>query len=494
MATIGIAGFLHETNTFESAITPLAAFIEADAWPGMLVGQQVIDATRQMNLAVSGFVQAAEQAGHRLAPLLWCSANPSGPVAQTAFDTILTDLENRLAAWPQLDALFLDLHGAMVTEHMQDAEGVLLARLRQLRPGLPIVAALDFHANISAAMLDNSDALVAYRSYPHVDMASTGRRAANLLGRILEGEVVHQAARRLPFIIPMPWQSTLAEPGARLMDLACALQHDGVREAQFIPGFPLADIHDCGPTILVYADTVAAAEHAANVLCEQAMQAKPAFSGQLYSIETAVTRVLAWQASFAPDAQAHGTMVLADTQDNPGGGAAADTTDLLRALLNRGVRAACAGVVCDPAFAASAHATGVGNLLTQPLGGRSGVGGPPLDAAFRVMALGDGHFTGTGPFYLGCRMALGPMARVRVGELDIVVSSRKQQAADQAMLRHVGAEPAHYQVLALKSSVHFRADFAGLASEILVVAAPGVNTADLHALHFVHLRQGMEVL
>src|SRR5690606_8662843 len=155
MAVIGVARFLHETNTFEERTTPLARFVEADAWPGMLEGQAVVDETRHMNLAVSGFVEAVEQAGHTLAPLLWCSANPSGPVAQAAYDAVLDSLEQRLSAYPQLDALFLDLHGAMVTEQLDDAEGELLARVRRLRPGLPIVVALDFHANVSRAMIDN---------------------------------------------------------------------------------------------------------------------------------------------------------------------------------------------------------------------------------------------------------------------------------------------------------------------------------------------------
>jgi microcystin degradation protein MlrC len=150
--------------------------------------------------------------------------------------------------------------------------------------------------------------------------------------------------------------------------------------------------------------------------------------------------------------------------------------------------------VCDPAFAAAAHEAGPGRVLDMALGGHSGIGGPGLQARYEVMQTGNGRFTGTGPFYLGCNMDLGPMARVRLGGLDIIVSSRKQQAADQAMFRHVGAEPASYRILALKSSVHFRADFAALADEILVVEAPGANIANLHTLRYRHLLPGTELL
>ncbi|TCT07084.1 M81 family metallopeptidase [Paralcaligenes ureilyticus] len=484
MARIGIAGFLHETNTFAQGLTPLARFVEADAWPGLIEDAEIPAATRGMNLAISGFIQAMEKTGHTLVPLLWCSANPSGPVEQSAYDTVVASLERKLDQNQPLDALFLDLHGAMVTQNLEDGEGELLHRLRaRLGADIPIVAALDFHANISDAMLKNADALVAYRSYPHVDMADTGQRACALLLRRLAGHPLFAAMRRAPFLIPMPWQSTLAEPARRLMANAQALQNDTVLEAQFIPGFPLADIRDSGPSVLVYAGNQEAADQAADRLHQEVMQAKPAFHGRLYSISDALTLPAPGQ-----------RLILADTQDNPGGGGSGDTTDLLHALLRNNVHQACAGIVCDPAFAAAAHAAGTDQTLTHALGGHSGVGAPSLVTSFTVVALGDGKFTGTGPFYLGCRMDLGPMARVRTQGLDIVVSSRKQQAADQAMFRHVGAEPADYKILVLKSTVHFRADFASLADDIRVVAAPGANTADLHTLHYRRLRPGVEIL
>jgi microcystin degradation protein MlrC len=154
-------------------------------------------------------------------------------------------------------------------------------------------------------------------------------------------------------------------------------------------------------------------------------------------------------------------------------------------------------VLCDAGFVEAATHAGIGAVIDVPLGSLSGIGEPPLQGPFEVLALGTGHFTGTGPFYLGCQMDLGAMARVRCGGppgVEIVVSSRKQQAADQAMFRHVGANPADYRILVLKSSVHFRADFAALADEILVVAAPGINVADLRQLRYQNLRPGIRLL
>lgn len=486
MAHIGLLGFLHETNTFAPGVTTLAKFIEADAWPGLITGDEVLSSTRGMNLAISGFIAAMQGSEHTLIPLLWCSANPSAAVEDEAFEAIVSQILEQIEKAPHLDALFLDLHGAMVTVSHEDAEGELLDRLRsRLGPAMPMVAALDFHANVSAAMLRHADGLLAYRSYPHVDMAQTGARAAQMLTRILAGEPVHTASRKIDILIPMPWQSTLAEPACSIMQYARSLESSDTPEVQFIPGFPLADIYDSGPTILAYGRSQAQADQAADLLYAKVEDARQAFQGKLLSISEAVALI-----------QAHPErrILLADTQDNPGGGGTGDTTDILHALAQQSVRDVCAGIVCDPAFAQAAHKAGIGHPIQGSLGGYSGTGAGPLTGEFEILATGNGRFTGTGPFYRGCNMDLGLMARVRYGTIEILVSSKKQQAADQAMFRHLNAEPAQYRVLVLKSSVHFRADFSALADDILMIAAPGENTADLHALTYRRLRPGVLIL
>jgi microcystin degradation protein MlrC len=161
----------------------------------------------------------------------------------------------------------------------------------------------------------------------------------------------------------------------------------------------------------------------------------------------------------------------------------------LKALHAQHIERALAGIVCDPLAAAREHDAGVGASVELELGGRSGFGETPFSGRFVVESLGDGKFEATGPFYLGSRMNLGPMALLRIGELHIAVASRKQQAADQAMFRHLRAEPRDFAVLALKSSVHFRADFGAIANRILVVDAPGANIADPTRLAFTKVRR-----
>ena len=213
MARIAIAGFLHETNTFVQRHTGMDAFLTADAWPGLVQGNALLNEVAGANIAIAGFIKEAVAHSHVLLPLLWTSANPSGPVTQHAYEKIWAMLAHELEQAMPVDALFLDLHGAMVAEHVDDGEGELLERIRDIiGADVPIVAALDFHANISPRMVALSDALTVYRTYPHVDMSDTGRRAAVVLQRILAGERLHKAYRQIPFLIPLPWQCTLIEP------------------------------------------------------------------------------------------------------------------------------------------------------------------------------------------------------------------------------------------------------------------------------------------
>ncbi|MDP3671733.1 MAG: M81 family metallopeptidase [Telluria sp.] len=483
MARIALAGFLHETNTFSRQYADFDAFAVADAWPGLVVGQALFDSVAGANLASAGFIEQARRQGHELLPVLWASASPSGCVTRHAYEKIWSMMQAGVREAGRIDAVFLDLHGAMVAEHLDDGEGELLARMRRLvGPAVPIVLTLDFHANVSPAMVAMADAITLYRTYPHVDMADAGARAALLLQRLLDGETLHKAYRQLDFLIPMLAQCTLVEPFASLMRELTDCRHAHSVSADIAAGFPLADTFDCGPAVLAFGADPAATEAVAQRLYEAMRAQRPHYTTRLYSPEEALTRALAHNGD--------GPFIIADTQDNPGGGGSGDTSDMLHELVRRQA-AACVALLCDPAAAQAAHLAGVGASVTLELGGHSGIGAPPLKAHCRVEALGDGDITGTGPFYLGCRMALGPMACLRLDRLLVLVSSRKQQAADQAMLRHLGIDPGRQRILVLKSSIHFRADFGALAGDIICVEAPGANVADIAKLHYSKLRDAV---
>jgi microcystin degradation protein MlrC len=487
MARIAVGGFQHETNTFSPVPATFADFEAPDAWPGLTRGTGMFEAVAGINLPAAGFVQEARSLHHELVPLAWCSAQPSGRVTRDAFERIATMLLEDLRARGSVDGVYLDLHGAMVAEHVDDADGELLRRVRSVvGAGVPVVASLDFHANLSGEMARCATALVSYRTYPHVDMAECGARAVRVLHDILRGARVASYLEQIDYLIPLTSQSTLVDPLRALMREVEAAERAPILSLGILPGFPAADVAECGPSVYGCGSDAFQLATTVRQLAAELRQREGEFALELHTIEQAVAAV-----QRAPPTRGR-PIILADTQDNPGAGGHADTMSLIKALVACDARSVLAGVICDPAAAARAHAAGEGALVDLSLGAGSGMPGEtPLAARFKVAALGDGRFAGTGPFYRGARFELGPMALLELGGVRIAVASRKQQAADQAMFRHLRAEPADHAALALKSSVHFRADFGSIASRILVVEAPGPNIADPAKLPFRKLRPGM---
>ena len=484
MSRIAIGGVQHETNTFAASRATFEDFVHADAWPGLCRGGALIEVTRGINLPISGFIDQARSDGHVLKPLVWCSAQPSGPVTRDAFERIAYVLLEDLAGALPVEAVYLDLHGAMVAEHCDDADGELLTRVREcVGHHVPVVASLDLHANISQTMLEQASALLAYRAYPHVDMAETGARAACLLPKLLGRAPLQRALKHLDFLVPLTAQCTLVEPGRSLMARAVELEQHSVRSLHYTPGFPLADVYECGPCVFGYGEREEDVNTAVAALASEVEASESDLSGRFWAVDSAIRRALQ---GGAPGA---GPVILVDTQDNPGAGGNGDSTSLIKALMAAEAKGVVAGLICDPEVARLAHVAGKGSRVHAAVGAKSGFPGEtPISGEFTVDALGDGRFTGTGPFYLGAKMDLGPMALLRSGGVRIAVASRKQQAADQSMFRHLGVEPAEQRILALKSSVHFRADFGALASKILVVLAPGPSPADPAQLPFRKLR------
>lgn len=492
MARIAIGGFQHETNTFAPTKADYDAFTRGGGWPGLVSGPALFDAVAGINISVAGFVAAARAAGHDLLPTTWAAAAPSAEVTDDAFERIagliVDGLRDAMAAGP-LDAVYLCLHGAMVTESHEDGEGELLRRVRAaVGPDLPLVASLDLHGNITRACFEAASLMVAYKTYPHIDMADTGKRTAALLDKILVEGVPSKAYRQLDFLIPLSWQCTMAEPSGPIYDRMAALETGGVWSASYLPGFPAADIADCGPTVLAYGATQADADRTADAVAADVASHESAFAGRIYGPDEAVAEALRLSEG------ATGPVVIADTQDNPGAGGNSDTTGMLRALVAARAEPAAIGLIVDPAAAEAAHAAGVGATIRLRLGGHSGIpGDSPFEADFVVEALHDGNTTGTGPFYRNARMTLGPSAGLRVGGVRVAVASRKVQMADQALYRFVGIEPTAQAILVNKSSVHFRADFTPIAEAILVAAAPGPMIADPALLPWQRLRPGIRL-
>lgn len=475
---VAVAGFQHETNTFSPLPTTLADFERAGAWPALLRGGAVAEGLAGTNIPAAGFLAADR---FEAVPVLWAAAEPGGTVEEAAFDALSDEIAEGVAA-ARPDGVYLDLHGAMVTAAHEDAEAELLARIRHGLGDVPVVASLDLHANVSPALVERASALALYRTYPHVDLAETGARAAALLARVLEAPLA-KARRAAPFLVPITEQSTRREPGAALYAALPRIEAEaGAVSLDLAMGFPPANIPHVGPCVVAHADAQPAADAAADALSAALLDAEPRFEDPLLPAVEAVAAALA--------SEAH-PVVIADPQDNPGAGAPGDATGLLNALLAAEAPAAL-GLFWDPRAARVAHEAGTGAEVDLALGGfHEATGGPPVRARVVVERLHDGRIPLTGPMYRGAVAELGPMARLRVGSVRVVVSSRRAQNADLALFRALGIEPAAERIVAVKSAVHFLAAYEPIAARVLFAEAPGANPCRLEAIPYTRLRPGV---
>jgi len=474
-----VAGYQHETNTFAPTKADWDAFNRGDSFPAFIKGQAMLDSLRGVNIPIGGFMEAAKVQGWQLIPGSWCGAIPSAHVTQDAFERISASILEDIRRGG-FDAVYLDLHGAAVAEHIDDTEGELISRIRSLvGQTVPIVASLDLHANVTIQMLSEADALVSYRTYPHVDMAATGELAAKLLKRrLLSGKRERLAYRRLPFLIPLNAQSTWLEPAKSRYEEILDLDREFDSCLSFCMAFPASDIVECAPMVWGYGNQ---ADTAVDRLYKRVGDPTQ-WQLEILSARDAVERACVL-------AETHEKpVVIADTQDNPGAGGDSNTTGLLRALLEKGAGKrlpgkTAIGLIYDPSAAAMAHAAGLGASITTAVGKAvptftGQLSDEPVQGTFKVKALSDGKVTLKGPMMTGLTIKLGPCALLDIDGVLVAVASGKKQLLDRELFRMLGVQPENMKVLIVKSSNHFRADFTPIASHILVAKAAGPMAAD----------------
>jgi microcystin degradation protein MlrC len=489
MARIAVGGVHHETNSFIPTRTDFAYFASHRDRPPLVRGPDVLKWLTNTSFGLSGFLEVMADK-HEILPLLWTSGGAGGTVTRDAFERITAELVGSLSREMPVDAVYLDLHGAMVTEDFEDGEGEMLRRLRAaLGPHVPIVISLDYHANVTPRMVECTDGLVGYYTYPHIDREKTGRRAAKVLSTILErGQPGGRALRKIPFLIPLNFQSTLVQPSKQIVESSERGEGGDVLNVSYLAGFPPADLYDCGPSVIVHAYSQELADLRADALANEIAAVEAEFLQPLYSVEEGVKKAI----GIAKDANR--PVILADTQDNPGCGGTADTTGVLAELIRQGATKAVVGILCDPEAAEAAHRAGEGGKITVALGGKYGPAGvKPYDGEFFVTRLGDGVMVSTGSTIRGRKLELGKMALLTIGGVSVVVSSKRMQAYDPGLFRHVGVEPKDQKILALKSAVHFRADFEPISEEVLVVLAPGGHIVDPTQYPYQRLRAGVRL-
>jgi len=479
----------HETNTFSPILTDLARFGQRGLGYGVDIWRDRVG-TRT---GLGGYLAAASAAGEavELIPAIAASAVPSGLVTAPTYQHLaghLIGCIERVKREPGgLDGVALCLHGAMVAEGCDDPEGDILRRVREAAgPGVPVVATLDLHANVSEAMVRYADCLFGYDTNPHVDAYERAEEAMAALRDIWAGRLSPVMRLRRARMMP-PTINMRTTEGPMVKLFARARWHEaraGVRNVSVFGGFPFADVEYAGTSVVALTDGLPElAQEICDDLVELAWSLRYEFLKELVPPEVAVQRAIA---------AARGPVVLADVADNMGGGGSGDTTLLLRVLLESGGgrRGAGFAVMVDPEAVARCIAAGPGASVHLALGGKTEPAhGPPLGCPGVVRALTDGTFVQKGPMGTGLQVTAGPSARLDIGGVEVIITSQRQAPNDPEIFRHIGIEPTHKHILVVKSRGHFRAAYEPFAAEILEVDCPGFASPNLRHFAYRNVRR-----
>ena len=473
-----LAEIMHETNTFNRIATVKADF-ETRYWHE---GSGAAGALEGTNTEIAGFMEAAIEYDWSFAIPLAASASPSGPMAGNDWVNVKRLILEPLRAGERFDAIALVLHGSMVTETTLDAEGELLAEVRALAGTDTLIAVtLDMHANVSPVMVASADMMMAYRTYPHVDQRERALHMAGLMEAVMAGEPRPKLVMaRLPMMDAANHGQTAAgQPMQGLLKLAEVVERrDGIVCASIQIGFPWSDVPDIGPNVVVTATDEEAGRVAADELVQAVWQSR--HDTQLEFATPAEAMVLAGAGKAADK-----PLVLADFADNPAGGAYGDSPNLLRALVVAGLENAAFATISDPASVERATLAGVGANIQLSLGGKGAPElTPPLDVEVQVINLTDGEFICSGPMWQGVRFSMGATAVVRTGGIDVIISSVPTAVMDLNVFRSVGISPENLTTIGLKSRNHFKAAYAPIARETMLVDAGGIASMRLKELTY----------
>lgn len=474
-----IAMMKHETNTFSPVPTPLSRFGRT----GPFYGADAAAAYRGTNTAMAAFMELCDAAGAVVDTPIAANARPSGRLPKAVYESMADAICE--AVGRGCDAVFLDLHGAMVAEHCDDGEGELLRRIRSIQPDLPIAVALDMHANLTEEMVANCTVLAGYRTYPHVDMHETGLRAGRLLLRSLTGEIAPAMVwDRLPLLVHTLRMGTAEDPFRELVAQAKAIEQEGMLDVSVFGGFALADIaHPCFAALVVADSDEAEARSHLEGLLAKAWQRRLDCVYESEPLAASIARAAT---------RTDGPVLLIDHSDNCASGGTQDTTAVLAEALRQGLRDIAVFAICDPEAVADMISAGVGERVTLKLGGKVdmdeiGLRGEPLELTGRVRAITDGEFVVTGPMMTGTRAVMGRTAVLETEAAEIVVCERHHEPWDLGCLRSVGIEPTAKRYILLKSRMHYRAGFLPIAREIIECDGRGVTSSDFGLFRFRNL-------
>lgn len=481
---VAIAELKQETNTFVPRPTSLADFRAWHLW----TGDEVVSGSAGTNVEIAGFLDVLAQEGIEAVPILATFAISGGRVETETYRLLRDELLGGLAAAGPFDGVLLALHGAMVTSDEDDADGETIAAVRvAIGASVPLVVTFDLHANLTRRCVEAADAIVGFRTSPHIDQRDTGRRGAEVLVRVLrDGVRPAMAYAKVPMVVPASTHiHHRPGPFQRLMQAAAASETGSVLSASVFTVQPWLDIAEMGgATVAITDDDPALAEQVAGELAEQAWAEREAFLDiELVPIEEAIARALAAPA---------GPVVLSDVADGTGAGSPGDATAVVAALLAADPAEPALVCVRDPEAASTAIAAGVGGTVDLDIGGKlDSVYNRPVRLSGTVAFAGPACFRFGGGGYTGVEMDMGRCAVVRAGNVAVLLLGNSVMTVDPAMYRVVGLEPTAAKIVVVKSHIQFRAGYDGIAEEIILLDSPGMSSDHLERLPWENIERPM---
>ena len=471
-----LAGLLAENNSYLPIPTGLGAFEAEGIRRGPASG---VDPGGYL-AAIETVHKAASARDWEVCEGLFATAVPLGPIRQSVYEQLRDELLEDLRVAMPVDAVMLMLHGAMTAEDCLDCEGDLLERARQLvGTNVPIGVELDLHANVSEQMARHATLMVAYKTYPHIDVEVRAAEVVRLTLDTAEGRI-RPITRIWDCRMAGSWPTT-REPLATFVRQMQSLEgRNGVLSISHAHGYEFGDVPECGARI--WAITDGDAQLAASVAADLGRQIW-AMRHELHQPPQEVNTVMRRLAEL-PASPDLGPIVVADTADNPGGGARGDSSFALQAVLNAGLRNVAIGALWDPGAVQLCFEAGLGSTLQLRVAGKSGPSsGNPVDLRVTVRSLAEDHAQTA----FGSRIPLGRSAWVSAADgIDLVLISRCQQVIGTDLFTGLGIDLSRKHAVVVKSMQHFLAAFAPLAREVLYADSPGLLTSDLAALPFRH--------
>lgn len=485
-----IALIKHETNTFSPIATPITAFGHGN---GPAFGEAARARFAGTNTPMGAYLDIAARERAEAVIAVAAEAWPSNKASRATFEQLVRPLEDAVRAG--CDAAFLDLHGAMVVEDCDDAEGEIVKRIRRIAPALPIAVTLDYHTNLSADLVANATVITGYKTYPHVDMYEVGKLAGEILVAALDGEVEPVMAWGcLPLLASIMRHAPEDGPSGDIVRYAREAERGGkVLAATFLASFPHADTPHTGVSAIVVGDAKRGGTAAAKDVCDRMLSIAWGRRAE-YAFEAPPLAESLARAQALGAAPSQGPVLLIDHCDNCGSGGAQDVMTVVAEILRLQLDDVAIAPIRDPSAVAQMIDAGVGNDVALELGGKTampaiGLKGEPLRVRGRVRAITDGEFTVTGPMYTGIAMHLGRTAVLDTGPAQIVVTERGHEPMDVGVFTHCGIDPRRKKFVMLKSRIHYRAGFRPIASHVVECAGAGVTNADLSVYRYQKLRR-----